>query len=202
MDFLDVLLSILIPIGVGFAGFLLARYWENSNSKNIKIHNVAFTMTKILRGGYFEPSISLQIENLSKTDLKLGAISIVTKKRGDHMDLVLEFSQNEPNLKRYEVKDFSLKIKKRTYTHTRDVTYYSIDKINTPKELFDIAFPYLNRYGKEQIKNEKEFKKAVSQLRLRIKTNINTVQVKLNKGRKRNSLYEILQLEYDKRFRS
>ncbi|MGJ8744526.1 hypothetical protein [Polaribacter sp.] len=174
---------------VGIVGYYIKHFYhDRKQSKLLKILEISVSIEQEYykskdNKGYLPPTITLKLENLSKTDIEIKRISFKHQKVNGSLPIDLRLVNNiTTDIKQYEVKsftyDFSL-IHVIQDENTHEVIKDYLQKIETPMHFIKVLTWYL--FKEKELKKWKELKKKIFGLRVDVFTNIGDYGRKLNR---------------------
>jgi len=193
----------LLSLISGVIGFYLKDIIDRKKSKNLKILLVDLSISracvkKLNPLGYLPPTISIKLENLSKTDVIINGITLKNKKQLDIFPTEYINKKGSSIIKQYEISTFSFECQLRNFIEDNSGnSRQELVLIKTPSEFFEVLHWYF--YHKKEIEtNWKNFEKKISELVIIVRTNIGDYQRKIKK-KELKILKKVLLKEFEKR---
>jgi len=201
------LLIFILTIISGIIGYYIKYLIDLKKSKHLKILNFDLNISRpciktLNPNGYLPPTISIKLENSSKTDITIKGFTIKNKKQPDIFPAEYLNKNESTKINQYEISSFWYECQMRNIVQnkdTKEITEQYLRTINTPLEFFDVLYWYF--YHSTDVKTTwKDFEKKLSDLIFYIYTNIGDYERKINKKELKN-IKKIMLGEFKKRMK-
>lgn len=171
----------------GIIGYNLKYYKDRIESKRLKVIkfnlNISTPCVKALNvNGYLPPTLSIQLENLSKTDIKINSVLLKNRKQLDIFPAECVRISETDLIKQYEIKSFLYQFQIDNLIrnkNTFEILKIIKRKIEIPQDFFEVLDSYF--FKSENSIEWKKFERNVSNLQIIINTNIGIYKKRISK---------------------